>query len=93
MTYINEAVGTTVAWPADKVIMDSSPRLKKKAERQCYQTCGGSKTITKTPPQPQDCKMLAYWNKSTTTPRLEAQLDFLLFGYAYADVEKEMVSA
>ncbi|XP_058224833.1 replication factor C subunit 3-like [Rhododendron vialii] len=32
---------------------------KTKAERQCYHPCGGSETITKTPPQPQDCKMLA----------------------------------
>ncbi|KAI8525190.1 hypothetical protein RHMOL_Rhmol13G0209800 [Rhododendron molle] len=32
---------------------------KKKSERLCYRTCGGSETTIKTPPQPQDCKMLA----------------------------------
>ncbi|KAI8525427.1 hypothetical protein RHMOL_Rhmol13G0229900 [Rhododendron molle] len=36
--------------------------------------------------------MLAFWNKSTRTPRLEAQLDCPLFGYGYADVEKDVIN-
>ncbi|KAG5553959.1 hypothetical protein RHGRI_011731 [Rhododendron griersonianum] len=26
MLYVDEAVGSTIAWPADKVLMDSKPR-------------------------------------------------------------------